>query len=179
MKVAFCILGFTILIINSYGQTVIKNCNLIVEKDLFYGTVIRSSNYELIGRGGHFGELRFKLSENIGKDTIMNLHLRIKRRSIRCFGPDAKMMLKNDERIITLPLFRKDGCGINLENYAILSHEDIVYLSRNIINAVRVIYSNGIDSFDDFTLDNIKNEKWQNSYRNKFDYFTRTLKCFE
>jgi hypothetical protein len=158
-----------------FSYSLLAQGRLKIEKDMFTGTEIKSTSYQTIGYVGNNGTIKIKLEQYIDKDTTLKLFISIKRATSRCLGQDSRVLIKAGKQIVTIDLIGKEDCGLNIENYGILSKTDIPYLKENKVIAIRVHYTN---DFDDFKVSTSGNSMDMFN-ENNADYFIRAFKLFK
>ncbi len=174
---------FTFLFVNLF-ISVNAQCKLITETDQYTGIELKSTRYEEVGKFRNFGLIRFKLTRTTDKDSLFRLYIQISQKKTKCISTDSKILIATDSATIGLKLFSQNNseeqydntgmvsglifCGKDLECFADLTPDEINILKKNKMNRVSVYYPGEYYEFQVI-----------NDYRNQYEYFIRTLKCFE
>jgi len=144
-------------------------------KDPFTGLVTRATVWESILRTTS-GGVSFKIVE-FPQDTTIYLYVKVSVGSIRCFDEESQLLLKSGETVKSLDFADDDvECGTMLINSCELTPEMIEFLKQNPIEMFRIDFAEG---YKDFTIIDPDRKRQPEYYKNKADYFIRTLKCFE
>lgn len=148
-------------------------------EDPFTGLVTRATVWENIVRSTS-GGVSFKIVE-FPQDTSIYLYVKISlpqnMNSIRCFNDESQILLKSGENIKSLDFANDEvDCGTILINSCELTPEMIEFLKQNSIEMFRIVFAEGQK---DFTILDPDRKRQPEYYKNKADYFIRTLKCFE
>ena len=164
MKRLFILLVIGLFIIQVSGQ------DLKTEIDPYTGIKTKSTDYVTMGTVGKTGTIKFKLTQWIGKDTTLRLYIFVNRVSIRCLDENSRVQINYGDGVVSLKLVEEKHCGSRLEDYAILTPDNIKKLKNNRIGGIRVNYTRDYEDFKLFE---------RGGFNDQSDYFMRLLKLFE
>lgn len=146
--------------------------NIFTRKDKTTGILKKYSLYEKVGITGATGSIQFKLVQYLADDTTMRLYFILKRSTIRCLGPESKIIIKLMENTDTLHISGLQHCGSYLENYVELYPEDIKLLKQGEMEGFKIQFKPSDGFFNDGKFEDMFT-------RINPNYFITTLKCFE